>query len=296
MSGLLSIAGVKIGFVGLGQMGREMAARLIDAGHALTVYNRSASAAQPFRRRARVASTAAEAVDAELVITMLSDDAAVDAVWLQSGLAKTSRCIHLNMATVSLAMARRLAGLQKNYVAAPVFGRPPVAAKGELDVVAAGPPELLERCQPVFKALARQVFVVGTEPEQANAVKIARNFLLATVIESLGEAMALVRKSGVDAATFLNILTSTSLSAPAYKNYGRLMVEGAYEPAQFSMELGLKDVELALATAREKGVPLPTAELIRKHLLEAIAEGSGHKDWAALAEHIARQAGLTESG
>jgi 3-hydroxyisobutyrate dehydrogenase-like beta-hydroxyacid dehydrogenase len=196
--------------------------------------------------------------------------------------------IHLNMATVSLGMARELARLQKGYVSAPVFGRPPAAAKGELDVIAAGPSEALERCQPVFQALARQVFVVGSEPEQANAVKIARNFLLATVIESLGEAFGLVRKSGVAADVFLNILTSTSLAAPAYKNYGRLMVEGSYEPAQFSMALGLKDVELALATAREKGVPLPTAELIKRHLMQAIAQGDGHKDWAALAEYASR--------
>ncbi len=171
-------------------------------------------------------------------------------------------------------------------MSAPVFGRPPAAAKGELDVIAAGPERALERCQPVFKALARQVFVVGTAPEQANAVKIARNFLLATVIEGLGEALALARGCGVDAARFVEILTSTSLAAPAYRNYGKLMVERAYEPAQFSMELGLKDVELALATAADHGVRLPGAELIRGHLMEAIARGDGHKDWAAAAEYI----------
>jgi 3-hydroxyisobutyrate dehydrogenase-like beta-hydroxyacid dehydrogenase len=190
------------------------------------------------------------------------------------------------MATVSLGMARALASLQADYVSAPVFGRPAAAAKGELDIVAAGPRDAIERCQSVFKALARQVFVVGTQAEQANAVKIARNFLLATVIESLGEAFSLVRRSAVSPEAFLNILTSTSLAAPAYKNYGKLMVEGNYQPAQFSMELGLKDVELALATAREKGVPLPSAELIRKHLQDAIADGNGHKDWTALAEHL----------
>jgi 3-hydroxyisobutyrate dehydrogenase-like beta-hydroxyacid dehydrogenase len=200
--------------------------------------------------------------------------------------------VHLNMATVSLRVARELAALQESYVSAPVFGRPPAAAKGELDVIAAGPREALERCQPVFKALARQVFVVGAEPQHANAVKIARNFLLATVIESLGEAFGLVRKCGVAPQAFLDIITSTSLAAPAYKNYGRLMVERAYEPAQFSMELGLKDVALALATAREKGVPLPSAQLIKAHLEKAIAQGHGHKDWAALADELAS----TESG
>ena len=130
------------------------------------------------------------------------------------------------------------------------------------------------------------MFVVGTAPEQANAVKIARNFLLATVIEGLGEALALARGCGVDAARFVEILTSTSLAAPAYRNYGKLMVERAYEPAQFSMALGLKDVELALATAAHHGVRLPAAELIRDHLMGAIAKGDGHKDWAAAAEYI----------
>jgi 3-hydroxyisobutyrate dehydrogenase-like beta-hydroxyacid dehydrogenase len=279
---------MKIGFIGLGQMGREMAARLIEAGHELVVWNRTPS--KIFAGRARIATVAQDTMDADVVITMLAGDAAVESVWIKPRL--KAQGIHLNMASVSLRIARELSRLQKDYVSAPVFGRPPAAAKGELDVVAAGPKDALERCQPVFKALARQVFVVGTEAEQANAVKIARNFLLATVIEGLGEAMTLARKSGVEAATFLNILTSTSLAAPAYKNYGKLMVERAYEPAQFSMELGLKDVELALATAREKGVPLPSAELIRKHLLAAIAGGNGHKDWAALAEYV----GPTERG
>lgn len=276
---------MKIGFIGLGQMGREMAARLIDAGHALTVYNRTAGAAERFRGRAKIAASAAEAAEAEVVITMLADDAAVDAVWIKPAL--KAKGVHLNMATVSLAMTRQLARMQDNYVAAPVFGRPPAAAKGELDVIAAGPSAAIERCQPLFKALARQVFVVGSEPEQASAVKIARNFLLATVIESLGEALALVRTSNVSSRQFLEIVTNTSLAAPAYKNYGKLMVERAYEPAQFSMELGLKDVELALAAAREKGASLPSAQLIRGHLVEAIAGGNGHKDWTALAEYLA---------
>jgi 3-hydroxyisobutyrate dehydrogenase-like beta-hydroxyacid dehydrogenase len=275
---------MKIGFTGLGQMGRKMAARLIEAGHELTVWNRSSSVSKEFERRAHIAASPQEAMHAEVVITMLADDAAVEAVWLKPRM--TTNGVHLNMATVSLRVARELARLQKDYVSAPVFGRPSAAAKGELDVIAAGPAPALERCQPVFKALSRQVFVVGEEPEHANAVKIARNFLLATVIESLGEAFALATRSGVDAARFLEILTSTSLSAPAYKNYGRLMVERAYEPAQFSMELGLKDVELALATAREKGVSLPSAELIKNHLVKAIAQGNGHKDWAALAEQL----------
>jgi len=215
---------------------------------------------------------------------MLADDAAIEQVW--TGMTPPSGCIHINMATVSLPMARKLAGLHEHYVAAPVFGRPAPAAKGELDLIVAGAAPALERCEPVFRALARQVFVVGSEPERANAVKIARNFLLATVIESLGEAFALVSGAGVDERKFLEIITSTSLAAPAYKSYGCMMVERAYEPAQFSMELGLKDVELALATAREKAVALPSGEVIRENLRAAIASGRAHQDWVALAAFL----------
>jgi 3-hydroxyisobutyrate dehydrogenase-like beta-hydroxyacid dehydrogenase len=290
---------MKVGFIGLGQMGRGMAARLLEAGHVLTVYNRGRAAAEAFRARgAVIADDPAQVVDADVVITMLADDAAIEAVWMATGLVAKLRApaVHLNMATISLALAKRLEGLHAAaggaYVSAPVFGRPPAAALGQLDAVVAGPASAVERCQPLLGALARQVFNVGTEAHRANIVKIARNFLLATVIESLGEALALTRKSGVEPAAFLNILTSTSLNAPVYKNYGRMMVEGAYEPAQFAMPLGLKDVELALEAGGDTRVPLPMAGVIREHLLAALAQGYAGKDWVALAELIAKDAGL----
>jgi 3-hydroxyisobutyrate dehydrogenase-like beta-hydroxyacid dehydrogenase len=192
-----------------------------------------------------------------------------------------------------MGISRELASMQKgSYVAAPVFGRPPLAAQGHLDIIAAGPKEALERCADLFKVLGKQTFVVGEEPAKANAVKIARNFLLATVIESLGEAFALVRKCGVAPVDFLNILSNTSLGSPAYQNYGRMIVEQAWSPAQFAMPLGVKDVELALHTGQEHGVPLPSADMIRKHLLEAIQAGRAEQDWAALAGKIAADAGL----
>jgi 3-hydroxyisobutyrate dehydrogenase-like beta-hydroxyacid dehydrogenase len=290
---------MNVGFVGLGQMGRPMAECLLAAGHSVKVYNRTRAAAEPLARAgAKVAERAEEMREAEIVVSMLADDAAVAAVWLDSGLAARmpAGTVHLNMSTVSMEVARRLAAEHEQsgslYVSAPVFGRPPVAAHGQLDAIAAGPPQAIERCQPLLKAMAKQVFVVGENPAKANAVKIARNFLLATVIESLGEAFALVRKSGVDGKMFQDILSNTSLGSPVYKSYSKMIVDQAWTPAQFAMPLGLKDVELALATAREAGVPLPTGELIRKNLLEAIAAGRGDEDWAALAGHIANGAGL----
>lgn len=274
-----------IGFIGLGQMGRPMVERLRQTGHAVKAYNRT-------RYSAEVAADPAAVLDGEVVITMLADDAAVRAVWLDSGLARRFTGVHLNMATVGMGMARELASLQRQYVAAPVFGRPPLAAQGQLDIIVAGPAAAVERCAPVFRALGKQTFVVGEEPAKANAVKIARNFLLATMIESLGEAFALVRKCGVAPADFLNVIASTSLGSPAYKNYGKMIVEQAWKPAQFAMPLGVKDVELALATAREAGMRLPSGEMIRTHLLEAIAAGRAEEDWAALAGKIAADAGL----
>src|ERR1041384_600950 len=267
---------MKIGVIGMGQMGREMSVRLIDAGHDLVVWNRSPAAAGKLAGRARVAGRPEEAMDVEVVITMLADDAAVEAVWLAPRM--RAKGVHLNMATVSLGVARELARLQEDYVSAPVFGRPQAAARGELDIIAAGPPAALERCRPVFQPLSRQGFVVGTKPEDAQAGKIARNFLLATVIESLGEAFSIIRKHNVAPDAFLNILTSTSLAAPAYRNYGKLMVERAYEPAQFSMELGRRGVYLAPPPGGEKAISPPSGELTRENLRGAFERSHRHKD------------------
>lgn len=279
-------------------MGRGMAARLVARGHSLVVWNRSAAAAEALREQgATRAKGAADTLDADVVITMLADDRALQDVWIDGGLiaAMPPGTLHLNMASVSLDMARRLQRLhaerESPYVSAPVFGRPGAAASGELDIVAAGAPEAIERCVPLFEALGRRWFDLGPDATQANIVKIARNFLLGTIIEGLGEAFALVQKSGVDPARFLEIITTTSMNAPAYKSYGRLMIEKPEKPT-FTLTLGLKDVELAIAAGRETGVPLPTAELLRKQHLAAIARGYGEKDWAALGNYIAEDAGL----
>jgi len=249
-------------------------------------------------RGAQVVAEPFQALDADIVITMLADDAAVEAVWVTPDLVgrMPPSGIHLNMASVSLKMGKRLTALHaaagSQYVSAPVFGRPPAAARGLLDIVAGGPEAAIARCSPLFGVLGRNAFTVGAEPYQANLVKIARNFLLATVITSLGEAFALVRKSGVDPATFLSIITGTSFGAPVYKSYGRMMVDKAFVPTTFPLRLGLKDVELALEAGGDTGVPMPSANLIREQHLDAIAGGFGEKDWSALGEYIAQSSGL----
>ena len=279
---------MNVGFVGLGQMGRRMVERLKGAGSHVKAWNRTGISAEDHDKPQAV-------LDSDVVVTMLADDVAVRAVWLDSGLAQQlpRSALHLNMATVSMRIARELTSIHgKSYVAAPVFGRPPLAAQGQLDIIAAGPEAALRKCDPLFRVLGKQVFVVGADPAAANAVKIARNFLLAAMIESLGEAFALVCKCGVAPADFLSVIANTSLGSPAYKNYGKLIVDQAWTPAQFAMPLGVKDVELALQTAKDAAMDLQLGHLVRKNLLAAIAAGRAEQDWAALAGHIAAESGL----
>ena len=289
---------MKIGFIGLGQMGRGMAARLLERGHDLVVWNRTRAVAEALEAHgARVAENPEGTLDSEVVITMLADDAAVEAVWIAPSLLRhmAPGVLHLNMASVSLRMAQRLSALHTicgtAYVSAPVFGRPQAAVSGQLDIVAAGPREALARCVPLFEAMGKQWFDLGDDSARANIVKIARNFLLGTVIESLGEAFALVGKSGVEPARFLEILTSTSLNAPAYRNYGRLMMERPENPT-FTLKLGMKDIDLALQAGGQTGVPMPMAAVMREQHVAAISQGYGDDDWAALGNYIAKCAGL----
>ncbi len=293
---------MKVGFIGLGQMGRGMASRLMDSGYPLVVWNRTRAATDAFAARgAVVARSPDETLAAEVVITMLADDASVEAVWITSGLLQKlpATAIHLNMASVSLRLGQRLDALHRGhgtqYVSAPVFGRPEFAARGELDVIAAGAPSAIARCEPLFKVLGRRWFNVAAEAPKANAVKVARNFLLATIIESLGEAFALVEKAGVDPQMFFDIITSTAMNSPAYKNYGAMMLNNPVDPT-FPLTLGLKDVELALQTAADLGVPMPTAELLRTQHRAAIAAGYGEREWAALGTYLMDSAAGRNNG
>jgi 3-hydroxyisobutyrate dehydrogenase-like beta-hydroxyacid dehydrogenase len=200
------------------------------------------------------------------------------------------------MGTISVALSDRLAEAHRNagqaYVAAPVFGRPEAAAAAKLFVLAAGPEAQLVRCQPLFDAIGQRTFVIGDKPSSANLVKLSGNFLLAAMIECLGEAFALTRKGGIDPHLYLEILTSTLFSAPAYKTYGTIIANQEYEPAGFKMALGLKDIRLALAAADALTAPMPVASLVHDHFLSGVAQGAGDSDWSALARLAAVNAGL----
>ncbi|ORV11282.1 NAD(P)-dependent oxidoreductase [Mycobacterium celatum] len=294
---------MEIGFIGLGNMGRGMAANLVKAGHHVTVYNRSPGKAKALAEQgATPAGTVAEACRGEVVITMLADDGAVDdVVFGEDGVLASLAPggVHISSSTISVALSQRLtaahADAGQQYVAAPVFGRPEAAAAAKLFVVAAGAPAVLERLAPLFDAIGQRTFAVSDKPDAANLVKLSGNFLIASVIESLGEAIALVGKAGVDPLHYVDILTSTLFSGPAYQTYGGLIARREFEPAGFAATLGLKDVRMVLAAAEELAVPLPVASLLRDRFLALLADGRGHQDWSAIATLAGRDAGSDHS-
>ncbi|MFA5122557.1 NAD(P)-dependent oxidoreductase [Zavarzinia sp.] len=291
---------MKIGFIGLGRMGAGMAANLLAAGHAVTVYNRSPEKCAPLAEKgAVVAATVAEACRGEAVVTMLADDAALEAVTdgpggLVAQLAPGA--LHVSASTVSVALSARLdtahAAAGQAYVAAPVFGRPDVAAAGQLFIVTGGAATAVDRAMPLLEAMGRQVFRLTERPEAANLIKLSGNFLITTVIEALGEALALVGKGGIDPAAYLDFLTSTLFGAPVYRNYGKLIVDGVFQPPGFPAPLGLKDTRLVLAAAEELRVPLPLANLVRDRFLALLAQGGDGLDWSAIGALPGRDAGL----
>ncbi|HTY30535.1 NAD(P)-dependent oxidoreductase [Mycobacterium sp.] len=291
-----------IGFIGLGNMGQGMAANLMKAGHRLTVYNRSPDKAEALARQgATAARTVAEASRAEVVFTMLSDDRAVEAVALgRDGIVASlpAGATHVSSSTISVALSERLAAAHaeagQRYAAAPVFGRPEAASAAKLFVIAAGAPEVLQRLSALFDAIGQRTFVVAGQPHTANLVKLSGNFLLASAIETIAEAVALVSKAGVDRRQYVDILTSTLFAAPAYRTYGGLIARREFEPAGFAASLGLKDVRLVLAAGEQLQVPLPVASLLRDRFLTLVATGGGHLDWSALGALAARDAGSSD--
>ncbi len=289
-----------IGFIGLGKMGQGMAANLLKAGHRVTVYNRSPEKAEALvRQGAAAARTVADACDAEVVFTMLADDRAVEgmafgAAGIVASLAPGAT--HVSSSTISVALSQRLATAHaeagQRYAAAPVFGRPEAAAAAKLFLIAAGEPQVLQPLSPLFDVIGQRTFVVSEQPHTANLVKLSGNFLIASVIESVSEAVTLVAKAGVDRQQYIDILTSTLFAAPVYQTYGGLIARREFEPAGFAAQLGLKDVRLALAAAEQLQVPLPVASLLRDRFLTLVATGGGHLDWSALATLADRDAGL----
>src|SRR5260370_11863564 len=291
---------MKVGFIGLGRMGSGMARNLLRAGHDVIVFNRSREKAEALLADgARVADTPAAACSAsEAVMTMLADDHAVEQVVFGENAVASALpvgAIHISCSTVSIALARRLAAEHarrgQRYLSAPVFGRPEAAESKNLLVIAAGPPELIERCRPLFDAIGRQMFAVGSDPPQANAVKLCGNFMIAATLEAFGEAYATLRKAEVGPHTFLDVMSSL-FGSPVYANYGRMIADEKFEPAGFALRLGLKDARLVLEAAEEFAAPMPLASLIRANFLSAMAHRQADQDWSSVTRVAARNAGL----
>ena len=290
---------MRIGFVGAGAMGVGMIGNLLKAGHAVTVWNRGKTPLASLREAgALIAENPVDCAAQDVVISMLADDPAVSAITLEPAFiaAMPAAGLHVCMATISVALGDQLADAYakagRAYVSAPVFGRPPAAAAAQLFVVAAGAPAAITRAQPLFDVLGQRSFVVGERPSLANVVKLSGNFMLASMIETLGEAFALTRKHGINPQQYLDILTSTLFTAPVYKVYGALIAGEQYEPAGFKLALGLKDVRLAQAAADAAMVPMPFAGVLHDRYMTAVAQGHGHLDWAGIARLSAEAAGL----
>jgi len=291
---------VEVGIIGLGNMGTGMARSLLRAGHKLTVYNRTRARAEALTSSGvAVADSIAQACSTGIVITMLADDVALESAAVAHGgiLASLPRGgIHISCSTISVALSDKLteshARAGQSFVSAPVFGRPEAAEASKLAVVAAGEKTVVDRCKSLFEALGPRLLIVGEKPSQANVVKLTGNFMIATVVETLSEAIAFARKSGVDPAALLDFLTGTLFNAPVYKTYTGLILEGKLEPAGFVVTLGLKDIRLVLQAAEAKNVPLPIASVIRDRFLTAIGRGHQNSDWSVIAQIAAEDAGL----
>ncbi|EIK95384.1 dehydrogenase; exported protein [Pseudomonas sp. M47T1] len=290
---------MQIAFLGLGTMGLPMAANLLKAGYPVRAWNRSPD---PVARLAVLgaepAATARDAVEgADVLISMLADDAATLATLVdgQALDALKPGAIHINMATISVALANQLLALHQArgvaYVAAPVLGRVNVAEAGQLQILTGGDSAALATVQPLFDVLGQKTWPFGERPEQANAVKLSVNFMIASAIGAMSEASALVEGYDVAKAGLLELVTSTLFNAPVYKGYGAAIAEQRFEPAGFKLALGLKDVRLAMDAAQQVNVPMALASTLRDSHIESLAHGEGHLDWAALSRTAARRAG-----
>jgi len=289
---------MKIGFIGLGRMGGHVAANLLKAGHQVTVWNRSQPPVSDLAAKgAAAAKSPQEAMQGDAVFTMLSNDQVMRELGLAGPLLERAAkgLIHVNLATISVAFAKELSAAHHKaglaYISAPVFGRPDMAEQAALVLVAGGDAAALRTMQPVFDKIGARTVAVDA-PEKANLFKIAGNFMIASELESIGEAFALLRKGGVDPGLFHDVLSGRLFTGAVFKNYGTMILNRIYEPAGFALRLGLKDVNLARSAAEGLDVAMPTAELLKKQYDEAVSWGWQERDWAAIGEVPARKAGV----
>ena len=292
-----------IGFIGLGNMGLPMATNLVEAGYTLQVYNRTPQKAQPLvEKGAKLKNTSGEVVKSKgVVITMLPNDRIVEeVVFSENGILEQlgDESIHLSMSTLSPATAEKLTRAHEKkgayYIAAPVLGRPDVAEAGKLNICLSGSSIAKKRVQPLLKVLADKVYDFGEKAEAANVVKLAVNFAIAAAMEAMAEAYTLAEKNGIERTQIGKLFTETMFACPGYQSYSEAIAKHEYEPAGFKLSLGLKDIGLALQTAKESQMPMPLASLVHQHLLGAVAKDRGNIDWAGLALEVSEAAGFKQ--
>lgn len=293
---------MRVGFIGLGRMGKGMAHRILSGGHDLAVYDVMPQATVEFAKGGAHIATSVEDLckDREVVITMLAEDSAVNDVALgRGGLCASlpDGAIHMASGTYGIATIRALEAAhsraKQTLIAVPVLGRPDLAASGQLGLVPAGPQQALEKCEPLLKVMGRRIFYAGLKPESASAIKLANNAVLGCAITAMGEGFSLVRKHGVEAKVLYEVLTEGLFGgAPAYVGYGKTMVDESYDKVGSPITIGMKDASLIAAAASLARVPMPSHDVYLERLLGAIAHGDGNLDQAALAREQGRASGL----
>ena len=292
---------MKIGFVGLGRMGRGMAHRLLGGGLDLTVYDVVPAAADSLvAAGARAAASVEEVCQRrDVVVTMLVEDATVIEVVQSAGGIRDAlpkNAIHLAMGTYGMDAILTLMRIHQDagqqLVAAPVLGRPDLAAEGQLGIVAAGNADAVDRCEPLLRLMGRRTFRAGTTPTSATAIKLANNHLLGCALVAMAESFSLVQKHGIAPRLLYDLLAGAGFNAAAYKGYGRTMVERGYDKVGSPVTVGLKDALLIREAAERAAVPMPSHNVYRDRLLGAVAHGDAGCDQAVLAREQNRLAGL----
>ena len=287
-----------VGVIGTGAMGSGIAANLVKAGHQVRVWDRTPEKARKLVEQGALrVERPQDAFGGDAVVTMLASDEATRAVLIEPGvLTHVKNTVHIISATISVGFAKELEALHERekvpYVAAPVLGRPDLAQQGQLNVLVAGEQGSIEKIKPVLEAFGSKIWPIGRHPHQANAVKLACNFMLAAAIEAMAEASVLVERHDVKPSTLIEIVTGSLFAAPAYKTYGPAVAAHKFEPAGFALAHGLKDMRLAMAAAEAAATPMPFAAILHDNLVDALAHGGEMKDWSAMAEVSWRRAGL----
>lgn len=292
---------MKVGFVGLGRMGQGMAGRILDAGNELAVFDLVAEATEPLAEAGAVVAGSIKelAAGAEVIVSMLVHDAAIRSVAFdEDGLCDSlaAGSIHVLMGTHGVATVRELEQRHRDagqtLVAAPVLGRPDLAAQGQLRIVVSGPDEAVARVEPLLEAMGRRLFHAGPKPESATAIKLANNAALGCAMVAMAEGFSLIKRYGVAPQVFQDVLTEGLFSAPAYKIYGQKMVDESFDEVGSPISVGLKDAKLIAEAGAIANVPLPSHNVYLDRLLGATAHGDGERDQAVLGREQARAAGL----